>query len=104
MYYIINILTIIILGVIFTSIAKLAMSLFTKRKISYTTSYRIMWLCSFLTYATITVCVTLMSLHVAIWLGAIVGTLTFIGMFLDPNRPISKDVKHSLEIARSRRN
>jgi len=103
MYYLINILIIIALSVIFSILGKLALRAFTRMKISYATSFRIQWFCLFGIYATITICVTLMFLHIALWLGIVVGILTTIGMFFDPNRPISKDVKHSLEIARNRR-
>ena len=103
MFYLVNILMIIGLSIFFAGIGKLPMYLFTHKKISYTTAFRILWLSMFFYYTTITIGITILLLHIAMWLGIVVGIITFIGMFLDPNRPISRDVKHSLELARERR-
>lgn len=103
MYFLINIAIIVGITIVFLSISRLIMNQFTEGKIGYRNAYRVLWLSTFIIYVTITVCVTLMALHIAVWLGVVVGLLTFIGIFLDPNRSISKDIKHSLEVARNRR-
>ena len=103
MYYLKIIVAVLLITILLISINKLIMNLFSKQKLSYTSSFRIMWAGWFLMNSTVTVGVILILLHIATWLGIIGGGILVLGIITNPNKRLSKDVKHSLELARERR-
>ena len=101
---IITLLAIIIITFIFTgAVGKMAMHLFTHRRMSYSIVLCVLVLSSAVCYVTIGVCITMIAYAISYWLGIAVGILTIIGVSGGPMRSVLKDAHHSLNIARSRR-